>query len=236
MKGNSLTNKDFLVIIISIVFFLVLIVASTYAYFGSFSADTNNRVHVNITTEEGVASVFTSEKAALSLQIPPANMSEANANNEVAATSNATFNISLDSASTSIKTRCTYDVIFEYDSSSKVYGKVNETDAKYLEATKVDGVVVSKELTMKVTSPTGTNNYSTETNFDYNSTWSKSDAGNPMKTLVSNATIISEGTKVTNTFTFELKFYNLTTHQANMENETLNGYIYAKKTNCENIS
>ncbi len=236
MKNNSLTNKDFLVIIISIVFFLVLIVASTYAYFGSFSADTNNRVHVNITTEEGVASVFTSEKAALSLQIPPANMSEANANNEVAATSNATFNISLDSASTSIKTRCTYDVIFEYDSSSKVYGKVNETDAKYLEATKVDGVVVSKELTMIVTSPSGTNNYSTETNFDYNVTWSKSDAGNPMKTLVSNATIISEGTKVTNTFTFELKFYNLTTHQANMENETLNGYIYAKKTNCENIS
>ena len=38
-----------------------------------------------------------------------------------------------------------------------------------------------------------------------------------------------------NTFTFELKFYNLTTHQANMENEILSGYIYAKKTNCENI-
>ena len=40
---------------------------------------------------------------------------------------------------------------------------------------------------------------------------------------------------ITNTFTFELKFYNLTTHQANMENEILSGYIYAKKTNCENI-
>lgn len=236
MKDNSLTNKEFLVIIISIAFFLILIVASAYAYFGSFSADTNNRVHVNITTEEGVTSVFTSEKAVLSLQIPPANMSQANANNEVAATSNATFNITLDSASESIKTKCTYDVIFEYDSSSKVYGKVNETDEKYLEATKVDGSVVDKELTMRVTSLSGTNNYSTETNFDYNSSWTKSDAGNPMKTLVSGATIISEGTKVTNTFTFELKFYNLTSHQANMENETLNGYIYAKKTNCENIS
>ena len=235
MKDSKLTNKDFLVIIISIVFFLALIIASTYAYFGSFTADTNNRVHVNIITEEGVASVFTSEKASLSLQIPPANMSQANANNEVAATSNATFNISLDSASASIKTKCTFDVIFEYDSSSKVYGKVDETDAKYLEATKINGVVVPKELTMKVTSLTGTNNYSTETNFDYNSTWSKSDVGNPMKTLVSNASIISEGTKITNTFTFELKFYNLTTHQANMENETLSGYIYAKKTNCENI-
>lgn len=236
MKGNSLTNKDFLVIIISIVFFLVLIVASTYAYFGSFSADTNNKVHVNITTEEGVSSVFTSEKASLSLQIPPANMSEAVANNEVAATSNATFNVSLDSASTTIKTKCTYDVIFEYDSSSKVYGKVNETDTKYLEATKINGAVASKELTMKVTSPAGTNNYTNETNFDYNVTWSKSDDGNPMKTLVSNATIISEGTKVTNMFTFELKFYNLTAHQVNMENQTLNGYIYAKKTKCENIS
>ena len=200
MKDSKLTNKDFLVIIISIVFFLALIIASTYAYFGSFTADTNNRVHVNITTEDGVASVFTSEKASLSLQIPPANMSQANANNEVAATSNATFNISLDSASASIKTKCTFDVIFEYDSSSKVYGKVDETDAKYLEATKINGVVVPKELTMKVTSLTGTNNYSTETNFDYNSTWSKSDAGNPMKTLVSNASIISEGTKITNTF------------------------------------
>lgn len=236
MKNNSLTNKEFLIVIISIVFFLVLIVASTYAYFGSFSADTNNRVHVNITTEEGVTSVFTSEKSSLSLQIPPANMSEANANNTLAAASNATFNITLDSASTSIKTRCTYDIIFEYDSSSKVYGKVNETDSKYLEATKIDGVVASKELTMKIYVPSGTNNYSNETNFDYNSTWSKSDAGNPMKTLVSNATIISEGTKAIYTFIFELKFYNLTEHQANMENQTLSGYIYAKKTNCENIS
>ncbi len=236
MKNNSLTNKEFLIVIISIVFFLVLIVASTYAYFGSFSADTNNRVHVNITTEEGVTSVFTSEKSSLSLQIPPANMSEANANNTLAAASNATFNITLDSASTSIKTRCTYDIIFEYDSSSKVYGKVNETDSKYLEATKIDGVVASKELTMKIGAPSGTNNYSNETNFDYNSTWSKSDAGNPMKTLVSNATIISEGTKAIYTFIFELKFYNLTEHQANMENQTLSGYIYAKKTNCENIS
>lgn len=236
MKNNSLTNKEFLIVIISIVFFLVLIVASTYAYFGAFSADTNNRVHVNITTEEGVTSVFTSEKSSLSLQIPPANMSEANANNTLAAASNATFNITLDSASTSIKTRCTYDIIFEYDSSSKVYGKVNETDSKYLEATKIDGVVASKELTMKIGAPSGTNNYSNETNFDYNSTWSKSDAGNPMKTLVSNATIISEGTKAIYTFIFELKFYNLTEHQANMENQTLSGYIYAKKTNCENIS
>lgn len=236
MKNNSLTNKEFLIAIISIVFFLVLIVASTYAYFGSFSADTNNRVHVNITTEEGVTSVFTSEKSSLSLQIPPANMSEANANNTLAAASNATFNITLDSASTSIKTRCTYDIIFEYDSSSKVYGKVNETDSKYLEATKIDGVVASKELTMKIDAPSGTNNYSNETNFDYNSTWSKSDAGNPMKTLVSNATIISEGTKAIYTFIFELKFYNLTEHQANMENQTLSGYIYAKKTNCENVS
>lgn len=236
MKNNSLTNKEFLIVIISIVFFLVLIVASTYAYFGSFSADTNNRVHVNITTEEGVTSVFTSEKSSLSLQIPPANMSEANANNTLAAASNATFNITLDSASTSIKTRCTYDIIFEYDSSSKVYGKVNETDSKYLEATKIDGVVASRELTMKIGAPSGTNNYSNETNFDYNSTWSKSDAGNPMKTLVSNATIISEGTKAIYTFIFELKFYNLTEHQANMENQTLSGYIYAKKTNCENIS
>ena len=89
---------------------------------------------------------------------------------------------------------------------------------------------------MKIGAPSGTNNYSNETNFDYNSTWSKSDAGNPMKTLVSNATIISEGTKAIYTFIFELKFYNLTEHQANMENQTLSGYIYAKKTNCENIS
>ena len=40
MKDSKLTNKDFLVIIISIVFFLALIIASTYAYFGSFTADT----------------------------------------------------------------------------------------------------------------------------------------------------------------------------------------------------
>lgn len=236
MKNYSLTNKDFIVIIVSIILFLAFVVASTYAYFGSFTADTSNKVHVNITTEQGVASVFTSEKASLSLEIPPANMSEANANNEVAAMANSTFNVSLDSASTSIKTKCTYDIIFEYDSSSKVYGKVNETDEKYLEATKIDGTIASKELTMIVTAPSGTNNYLTEKNFDYNNTWSKSDDGNPMNVLVENATIISEGTKVTNTFTFELKFYNLTSHQANMENESLSGYIYAKKTKCENIS
>ena len=205
---------------------VVIVGVASFAYFGTFNVNLVNNVAVNINSSSPGNATFTSNATQLNLQVPAANMSSTSSNNTVAAAENtAALTVSLTSGSDEIETTCTFDIYYEY-TGSNYYGVSPNT--------KTSGV--AKEITMTVNAPSGTSNFSTETNFDYNITWSKSDDGNPMKTLVSNATIISEGTKVTNMFAFELKFYNLTAHQVNMENQTLNGYIYAKKTKCENIS
>ncbi len=219
------TTQTKLIALFATVFLLVIVIGASFAYFGSFSVNLNNNVAVNINAASPGTSTFVSTSATLNLQVPASNMSqtvvEGQSSPVLAAESSANMNISLTSGSTGVSVTCKYNVYFEYDTNSNVYGST--TTPKTSGAT--------KEITMQVTSSVGgTNSYSTETNFDTGNgkTWSSNKA-----TLISDATITNASTTATTqTLKFTMRFYNFNASQNALAGKPFTGKIYADKTSC----
>ena len=194
---------------------LVIIVTASFAYFGSFNVNLNNNVAVNINSSSPGDAVFTSNATQLNLQVPAANMSQIASNNEVAAATNtATLTVNLTGAA-NLLTTCTYDIVYEYDAGSNVYGKSPTTK---------NG---NKEITLQVSNVNGTNNFANEKNFDFDSSWT-----NNKRTLVSGATISSDGTLTTQNISITGKYYNLTIPQTSIEGKAFTGKIYVTNHSC----
>jgi len=194
---------------------LFIVITASFAYFGSFDVNLNNNVAVNINAVSPGDATFTSNATKLNLQVPAANMSQTASNNEIAAASNtATLTVNLTGAA-NLLTTCTYDIVYEYDSTSNVYGKSPTTK---------NG---NKEITLQVSNVNGTNNFANEKNFDYDSSWT-----NNKRTLVSGATISSNGTLTTQNISITGKYYNLTIPQTSIEGKAFTGKIYVTNHSC----
>ena len=194
---------------------LFIVITSSFAYFGSFDVNLNNNVAVNINAVSPGDATFISNATQLNLQVPAANMSQTASNNEVAAASNtATLTVNLTGAA-NLLTTCTYDIVYEYDSTSNVYGKSPTTKNS------------NKEITLQVSSVNGTNNFVNEKNFDYDSSWS-----GLKRTLVSGATIESDGSLTTQNISITGKYYNLTIPQTSIEGKAFTGKIYVTNHSC----
>ena len=197
---------------------LFIVITASFAYFGSFDVNLNNNVAVNINAVSPGDATFTSNATQLNLQVPAANMSQTASNNEIAAATNtATLTVNLTGAANLITT-CTYDIVYEYDSTSNVYGKSPTTK---------NG---NKEITLQVSNVNGTNNFANEKNFDYDSSWT-----NNKRILVSGATISSNGTLTTQNISITGKYYNLTIPQTSIEGKAFTGKIYVTNHSCETI-
>ena len=158
---------------------------------------------------------FISNATQLNLQVPAANMSQTASNNEIAAATNtATLTVNLTGAA-NLLTTCTYDIVYEYDAGSNVYGKSPTTK---------NG---NKEITLQVSNVNGTNNFANEKNFDFDSSWS-----GLKRTLVSGATISSNGTLTTQNISITGKYYNLTIPQTSIEGKAFTGKIYVTNHSC----
>ena len=194
---------------------LFIVITASFAYFGSFDVNLNNNVAVNINAVSPGDATFISNATQLNLQVPAANMSQTASNNEIAAASNtATLTVNLTGAA-NLLTTCTYDIVYEYDSTSNVYGKSPTTK---------NG---NKEITLQVSNVNGTNNFASEKNFDYDSSWS-----GLKRTLVSGATISSNGTLTTQNISITGKYYNLTIPQTSIEGKSFTGKIYVTNHSC----
>ena len=195
---------------------LFIVITASFAYFGSFDVNLNNNVAVNINAVSPGNATFISNATQLNLQVPAANMSQTVADNTVAAASNtATLTVNLAGAA-NLLTTCTYDIVYEYDSTSNVYGKSPTTK---------NG---NKEITLQVAGVTGTNNFASEKNFDYDSNWS-----GLKRTLVSGASISSMGSLTTQNISITGKYYNLTISQSSLEGKSFTGKIYVTNHKCE---
>ena len=172
MNKSKITKP--LAVFASVILIIIIGVAS-FAYFGTFNVNLNNNVAVNINAVSPGNATFISKGAILNLQVPAVNMSQTNAGT-LASSSNATLTVEL-TGSPNLSTTCIYDVVYEYDTNSNVYGTSPTTK---------NG---DKEITLEVTSPNGTNNFSTEKNFD-SSTIASYKSGNTY-TLVSGVSIVS---------------------------------------------
>jgi len=197
------------------VLLVFIVITASFAYFGSFDVNLNNNVAVNINAVSPGDATFISNTTQLNLQVPAANMSQTASNNEIAAATNtATLTVNLTGAA-NLLTTCTYDIVYEYDSTSNVYGKSPTTK---------NG---NKEITLQVSNVNGTNNFANEKNFDFDSSWT-----NNKRTLVSGATISSNGTLTTQNISITGKYYNLTIPQTSIEGKAFTGKIYVTNHSC----
>lgn len=87
---------------------------------------------------------------------------------------------------------------------------------------------------MTVNTLSGTSNFSTETNFDYNISNVQTTENNKRKVkLLENASISNYGTTATTQkYTFTDKYYNLNVSQEQLANKSFTGIIYASKKEC----
>ena len=201
------------------VLLLVIVITASFAYFGSFNVNLNNNVAVNVNSVSPGDVLFVSNATQLNLQVPAVNMSQTQANNTVAAASNtATLTVSLNTTATNLITTCTYDIVYEYDSNSNIYG---------VSPTTKNG---DKEITLQVSDAGGTNNFETEKNFD-STTISSYKNGNAY-TLVSGATISSTGTRTTQNISITGRYYNLNIPQTSLEGKAFTGKIYVANHKC----
>ena len=215
MEKSKITKS--LAVFASVLLIIIIGVAS-FAYFGTFNVNLNNNVAVNINAVSPGDATFTSNASQLNLQVPAANMSQTAADNETpAATNTATLTVNLTGAA-NLLTTCTYDIVYEYDANSNVYG---------VSPTTKNG---DKEITLQVSGVNGTNNFASEKNFDSN-TISSYKNGN-VYTLVSGATISSNGTLTTQNISITGKYYNLTIPQTSIEGKAFTGKIYVTNHNC----
>ena len=199
------------------VLLLVIIVTASFAYFGSFNVNLNNNVAVNVNAYSPGDAVFTSNATQLNLQVPAANMSQL-LNGTLAAENTATLSVNLTGAE-GLLTTCTYDIVYEYDSGSYIYGGTGTNHVSK------NG---DKEITLQVTNVNGTNNFASEKNFDYDSNWT-----NNKRTLVSKASISSTGSLTTQNINIIGKFYNLNVSQESIGGKAFTGKIYVTNNSCK---
>jgi len=204
------------------VLLIIIIGVASFAYFGTFNVNLVNNVAVNINSSSPGNATFTSNATQLNLQVPAANMSFTAANNEVAAAENTSFlDVSL-TGSSNLLTTCTYDIVYEYDAGSNVYGQ--GTTTKTGDAT--------KEITIEVNGMNGNNHFATETNFDHASIQSYYDSTNKYYKLVEGATIKSLDTEQSVRWKITGRYYNLTASQAQLGGKAFTGKIYAISKGC----
>ena len=183
---------------------LFIVITASFAYFGSFNVNLNNNVAVNINAVSPGDATFISSATQLNLQVPAANMSQTASNNEIAAATNtATLTVNLTGAA-NLLTTCTYDIVYEYDAGSNVYGQ--GTTTKTGDAT--------KEITIEVNGMNGNNHFATETNFDHANIQSYYDSTNKYYKLVEGATIKSLGSTQSVRWKITGRYYNLDVSQA----------------------
>ena len=204
------------------VLLIIIIGVASFAYFGTFNVNLNNNVAVNINSSSPGNATFTSNATQLNLQVPAANMSFTVANNTVAAKEDIAFLDVTLTGSSNLLTTCTYDIVYEYDAGSNVYGQGTTT--------KTSGA--TKEITIEVNGMNGNNHFATETNFDHASIQSYYDSTNKYYKLVENATIKSLGTEQSVRWKIIGRYYNLEVSQSQLSGQAFTGKIYAVNKGC----
>ena len=204
------------------VLLIIIIGVASFAYFGTFNVNLNNNVAVNINSSSPGNATFTSNATQLNLQVPAANMSFTVANNTVAAKEDIAFLDVTLTGSSNLLTTCTYDIVYEYDAGSNVYGQ--GTTTKTGDAT--------KEITIEVNGMNGNNHFATETNFDHANIQSYYDSTNKYYKLVEGATIKSLGSTQSVRWKITGRYYNLNASQAQLGGKNFTGKIYAISKGC----
>ena len=218
MDAKNKSNIKLLSIVASVVL-LIIVLGASFAYFGTYKEDID-KYKINITIDQFAKATFVTKDANLNLSVSKKDMVAYEAGTK-AAENSANLNVVLTSGNPNVKVTCTYDIYYEYDTNSSIYG-VSPTPV-------TDSSL--KELTLKAVGSTGTNNYADEKNFNYDTNWTQ----NPYKRLIVKGASITDATKngTTDTWKFNMAFYNLDADQNKLAGKTFAGSFYVDKDSIQ---
>ena len=218
MDAKNKANIKLLSIVASVVL-LIIVLGASFAYFGTYKENID-KYKINITIDEFAKATFVTKDANLNLSVSKKDMVAYEAGTK-AAENSANLNVVLTSGNPNVKVTCTYDIYYEYDANSSIYG-VSPTPV-------TDSSL--KELTLKAVGSTGTNNYADEKNFNYDTNWTQ----NPYKRLIVKGASITDATKngTTDTWNFNMAFYNLNADQNKLAGKTFAGSFYVDKDSIQ---
>ena len=218
MDAKNKSNIKLLSIVASVML-LIIVVGASFAYFGTYKEDID-KYKINITIDQFAKATFVTKDANLNLVVSKKDMVAYEAGTK-AAENSANLNVVLTSGNPNVKVTCTYDIYYEYDTNSSIYG-VSPTPV-------TDSSL--KELTLKAVGSTGTNNYADEKNFNYDTSWTT----NPYKRLIVKGASITDATKngTTDTWNFNMAFYNLEADQNKLAGKTFAGTFYVDKDSIQ---
>ena len=218
MDAKNKSNIKLLSIVASVML-LIIVVGASFAYFGTYKENID-KYKINITIDQFAKATFVTKDANLNLSVSKKDM-VAYETGTKAAENSANLNVVLTSGNPNVKVTCTYDIYYEYDTNSSIYG-VSPTPV-------TDSSL--KELTLKALGSTGTNNYADEKNFNYDTNWTT----NPYKRLIVKDASITDATKngTTDTWKFNMAFYNLDADQNKLAGKTFAGSFYVDKDSIQ---
>ena len=218
MDAKNKSNIKLLSIVASVML-LIIVVGASFAYFGTYKENID-KYKINITIDEFAKATFVTKDANLNLSVSKKDMVAYEAGTK-AAENSANLNVVLTSGNPNVKVTCTYDIYYEYDTNSSIYG-VSPTPV-------TDSSL--KELTLKAVGGSGTNNYADEKNFNYDTNWTQ----NPYKRLIVKGASITDATKngTTDTWKFNMAFYNLDADQNKLAGKTFAGSFYVDKDSIQ---
>ena len=218
MDAKNKSNIKLLSIVASVML-LIIVVGASFAYFGTYKEDID-KYKINITIDQFAKATFVTKDANLNLSVSKKDMGAYEAGTK-AAENSANLNVVLTSGNPNVKVTCTYDIYYEYDNNSSIYG-VSPTPV-------TDSSL--KELTLKAVGNSGTNNYVDEKNFNYDTSWTQ----NPYKRLIVKGASITDATKngTTDTWNFNMAFYNLDADQNKLAGKTFTGSFYVDKDSIQ---
>ena len=218
MDAKNKSNIKLLSIVASVML-LIIVVGASFAYFGTYKENID-KYKINITIDQFAKATFVTKDANLNLSVSKKDMVAYEAGTK-AAENSANLNVVLTSGNPNVKVTCTYDIYYEYDTNSSIYG-VSPTPI-------TDSSL--KELTLKAVGSTGTNNYADEKNFNYDTSWTQ----NPYKRLIVKGASITDATKngTTDTWNFNMAFYNLDADQNKLAGKTFAGSFYVDKDSIQ---
>ena len=218
MDAKNKSNIKLLSIVASVML-LIIVVGASFAYFGTYKENID-KYKINITIDQFAKATFVTKDANLNLSVSKKDM-VAYETGTKAAENSANLNVVLTSGNPNVKVTCTYDIYYEYDTNSSIYG-VSPTPV-------TDSSL--KELTLKAVGSTGTNNYADEKNFNYDTSWTQ----NPYKRLIVKGASITDATKngTTDTWKFNMAFYNLDADQNKLAGKTFAGSFYVDKDSIQ---
>lgn len=237
------TKKVKLIGVIASLFLLLIVFSAAFAYFGSFNVDLNTDVAVNINAASPGNASFISSATQLNLQVPAANMSQTNVRgDEPAGFNTAVLTVNLTGAA-DLFTTCTYDIVYEYDSNSYVYG-YGETPVTDENIRADISLAIANGTSMDdfESSTNGTNYYTVDlfrgfnyfegTNpteeYDENDKWDSI----RKRVLVRNASISSTGELTSQNWLVIMAYWNLPISQEKLAGKAFTGKIYVENYDC----